>query len=89
MKADCKKIFEDKVSGSRAGRPGLANAQESFRKGDTLVVWKLDRLRRSVKNLVDLVGELQRQGVQVRSLTDSIERVSPLAAFLPCHGEPG
>ncbi len=71
--AGCTKIFEDKVSGSRAERPGLAKAQESFRKGDTLVVWKLDRLGRSVKNLVDLVGELQKQGVQLRSLTDSID----------------
>jgi len=59
QKVGCKKIFEDKASGSRAERPGLAKAQESFRKGDTLVVWKLDRLGRSVKNLVDLVGELQ------------------------------
>ncbi len=66
QKAGCKKIFEDKASGSRAERPGLAKAQESFRKGDTLVVWKLDRLGRSVKNLVDLVGELQKQGVQFR-----------------------
>jgi hypothetical protein len=70
-KVGCKRIFEDKASGSRAERPGLAKAQESFRKGDTLVVWKLDRLGRSVKNLVDLVGELQKQGVQFRSLTDS------------------
>jgi len=73
QKAGCKKIFEDKASGSRGERPGFAKAQESLRKGDTLVVWKLDRLGRSVKNLVDLVGELQRQGVQFRSLTDSID----------------
>jgi len=49
QKVGCKKIFEDKASGSRAERPGLAKAQESFRKGDTLVVWKLDRLGRSVR----------------------------------------
>ncbi len=60
-KAGCKKIFEDKVSGSRAERPGLTEAQESLREGDNLVVWKLDRLDRSVKNLVDMVGELQKQ----------------------------
>ena len=57
-KAGCKKVFEDKISGGRAERPGLAKAQESLREGDTLVVWKLDRLGRSVKHLVDLVGEL-------------------------------
>lgn len=50
-----KKVFEDKISGGRAERPGLAKAQESLREGDTLVVLKLDRLGRSVKNLVDLV----------------------------------
>lgn len=71
-KAVCQKIFEDKISGSRAERPGLSKAQESLREGDTLVVWKLDRLDRSVKNLVDLVGELHKQGVQFRSLTDAI-----------------
>ena len=72
-KAGCKKIFEDKISGSRAERPGLAKAQESLREGDTLVVWKLDRLGRSVKHLVDLVGELHKQGVQFKSLTDAID----------------
>ncbi len=57
-KAGCKKIFDDKISGSHAERPGLAKLQEALRDGDTLVVWKLDRLGRSVKHLVDLVGEL-------------------------------
>jgi len=71
--AGCKKIFEDKVSGSRAERPGLTKAQESLREGDTLVVWKLDRLGRSVKNLVGLVGELQQQRIQFKSLTDAID----------------
>jgi len=60
--AGCNKIFEDKISGSRAERPGLAKLLEMMRDGDTLVVWKLDRLGRSVKNLVDLVGELHKRG---------------------------
>ncbi len=72
-RAGCKKIFEDRMSGSRAERPGLAQARDTLRRGDTLVVWKLDRLGCSVKHLVDLVGELQKQGVQFRSLTDSID----------------
>jgi DNA invertase Pin-like site-specific DNA recombinase len=72
-KAGCKKIFDDKISGSRAERPGLTKALELLREGDTLVVWKLDRLGRSVKNLVDLVGVMHKQGVQFRSLTDSID----------------
>ena len=62
-KAGCQKLFEDKVSGTRAERPGLAKALEMLREGDTLVVWKLDRLGRSVKQLVDLVGELHQLGV--------------------------
>lgn len=53
-KAGCKKVFEDKVSGTRADRPGLSKTLEMLREGDTLVVWKLDRLGRSVKQLVDL-----------------------------------
>lgn len=72
-KAGCKKIFDDKISGSRAERPGLAKALEMLREDDTLVVWKLDRLGRNVKNLVNLVGELHKQGVQFKSLTDAID----------------
>lgn len=72
-KAGCKKVFDDKISGTRAERPGLAAALAMLREGDTLVVWKLDRLGRSVKHLVDLVGELHGQGVQFKSLTDSID----------------
>ena len=72
-KAGCQKVFEDKISGSRAERSGLTKALEMLREGDTLVVWKLDRLGRSVKNLVDLVGELYKQGIQFKSLTDAID----------------
>jgi DNA invertase Pin-like site-specific DNA recombinase len=80
-RAGCKKIFDDKVSGSRAERPGLAKALEMLREGDTLVVCKLDRLGRSVKNLVDLVGELHKQGVQFKSLTDAIDTGTPSGRF--------
>ena len=79
--AGCQKVFEDQVSGTRAERPGLAKAREMQRKGDTLVVWKLDRLGRSFKQLVDLVGELQGQGVQFRSLTDAIDTGTPSGRF--------
>lgn len=80
-KAGCKKIFDDKISGSRAERPGLAKVLEMLREDDTLVVWKLDRLGRSVKNLVDLVGELHKQGVQFKSLTDAIDTATPSGRF--------
>ena len=79
--AGCKKIFDDKINGSRAERPGLADLLEMLREGDTLVVWKLDRLGRSVKNLVDLVGELQKRGVQFKSLTDAIDTGTPSGRF--------
>jgi len=69
------------LSGSRADRPGLDKAQEIMRDGDTLVVWKLDRLGRSVKHLVDLVCKLNDKGVQFKSLTDSIDTGSPSGRF--------
>lgn len=80
-KAGCEKIFKDKISGSRADRPGLSKALELLRKDDTLIVWKLDRLGRSVKHLVNLVGELQLEGVQFKSITDSIDTGTPSGRF--------
>jgi DNA invertase Pin-like site-specific DNA recombinase len=79
--AGCKKIFHEKTSGSRAERPEFSKALEALREGDTLVVWKLDRLGRSVKNLVDLVGELHKQGIQFKSLTDAIDTGTPSGRF--------
>lgn len=80
-KAGCTKVFEDKLSGSRADRPGLTKALEILREGDTLIIWKLDRLGRSVKHLVDLVGELHAREVQFRSLTDAIDTSTPSGRF--------
>ena len=77
----CKKILDDKISGNRFERPGLTKTLELLREGDTLVVWKLDRLGRSVKNLVDLVGQLQAQKVGLKSLTDSIDTGTPSGRF--------
>ena len=98
-KAGCQKIFEDKVSGTRADRPGLGKAQEMLREGDTLVVWKLDRLGRSVKQLVDLVGELHKQNVVFqrltalndepevfRSVTKNASNADPIAAKSSLYG---
>jgi DNA invertase Pin-like site-specific DNA recombinase len=80
-KAGCQRLFDDKMSGSRAERPGLAKALEMLREGDTLVVWKLDRLGRSVKHLVDMVGQLHQQGVHFKSLTDAIDTGTPSGRF--------
>lgn len=81
IQVGCKKLFEDKMSGTRAERLGLAKALEMLREGDTLVVWKLDRLGRSIKQLVDLVGELHKQGVQFKSITDAIDTGTPSGRF--------
>ncbi|MGB5599468.1 MAG: recombinase family protein [Thiothrix litoralis] len=79
--AGCQKIFDDKISGSRAERPGLDKMLEMLREGDTLVVWKLDRLGRSVKQLVDMVGGLHKKGIQFKSLTDAIDTGTPSGRF--------
>ena len=81
QKAGCEKLFEDKISGRLADRPGLTKALDMLREGDTLVVWKLDRLGRSVKNLVDLVNELRARGVHFKSLTDSIDTATSSGRF--------
>ncbi|MEI6807018.1 MAG: recombinase family protein [Myxococcaceae bacterium] len=80
-KDDCKQIYTDKVSGTRTERPGLADALSYVRAGDTFVVWKLDRLGRSVKGLVDWVGELESRGVHFRSITDNIDTSTPSGRF--------
>ena len=79
--AGCEKIFYDKLSGRFAQRPGLDQALGILRAGDTLVVWKLDRLGRSVKQLVDLVASLHDQKVHFKSLTDSIDTSTPSGRF--------
>jgi DNA invertase Pin-like site-specific DNA recombinase len=79
--AGCERIFEDAMSGLRADRPGLSQVVDHLRDGDTLVVWKLDRLGRSVKGLVELVESLHTRGVQFKSLTDVIDTSSPSGRF--------
>lgn len=72
------KIFRDEgVSGSLASRPGLDAAREYLREGDTLVVWKLDRLGRNTRNLITLIEELEEQGVGFHSLTEGLDTRGP------------
>jgi DNA invertase Pin-like site-specific DNA recombinase len=80
-KTKCKRVFTDKMSGSRRDRPGLAEALSHLRSGDTLVVWKLDRLGRTVKGLVDLVSQLEADNVNFRSLTDGIDTATTAGRF--------
>jgi len=72
-RAGCGRIYEDRMSGARAVRPGLALALEVARAGDQLVVWRLDRLGRSMTDLIALTRQLQDRGVELRSLTEGID----------------
>src|SRR5271156_6348815 len=76
-KAGCARIFEDKASGAKADRPGLAAALGFVREGDTLIVWKLDRLGRSLPHLIETVNALEARGVSFRSVTESIDTTTP------------
>jgi DNA invertase Pin-like site-specific DNA recombinase len=76
--AGCAKIFTDRgLSGSVASRPGLDRALAALRPGDTLIVWKLDRLGRSLAHLVQTIAALGERGVNFRSLSDPIDTQSP------------
>ncbi|MBA0177933.1 recombinase family protein [Pectobacterium carotovorum] len=81
IRAECELIFEDTASGKNAQRSGLKKAIRRLRRGDTLMVWKLDRLGRSVRDLIELVSALQAKGIHFRSLTDSIDTSTPAGRF--------
>ena len=80
-KAGCERIYEDKMSGTKDNRPGLSKALEMLRENDTLLVWKLDRLGRNVKILIELVSELNSKNIHFKSLTDSIDTSTPSGRF--------
>lgn len=71
--AGCEQVFEERVTGTKRERPELQACLRTLRDGDTLVVWKLDRLARSLKDLVELIHELNERGVGFRSLTEAID----------------
>lgn len=79
---DERHLFEDKASGARDDRPGLARALDYVRSGDCLVVWKLDRLGRSLPHLLKIVTDLQARGVAFRSLTEQMDTTTPHGEFL-------
>ncbi len=72
-KAGCKKIFVDEISGTVAKREGLEKAKEVLRQGDVLIVWRLDRLGRSIRDLIDWVNHLEEEGIGFKSLQESID----------------
>lgn len=76
-KAGCTRIFEDRASGAKSDRPGLAAAVAFVRDSDVLVVWKLDRLGRSLPHLIETVTALEAAGVGFRSITEAIDTTTP------------
>jgi DNA invertase Pin-like site-specific DNA recombinase len=80
-KAGCKRVFTDKTSAAKGDRVGLEDAVSHLRSGDVLVIWKLDRLGRTVKGLVDFVADMQERGIQFRSLTEGIDTTTPAGRF--------
>ena len=81
QKAGCERIFQDTISGAKADRPGLKDTLSHLRRDDTLVVWKLDRLGRTTKGLIDLVEQLKERGIGFKSLQDHIDTTTHMGQF--------
>lgn len=77
LAAGAASLYEDKASGKTADRPELVNCLKALRDGDTLVVWRLDRLGRNLQDLVRIVSDLEAQGVKFKSLKESIDTSGP------------
>jgi len=77
-RARCSHIFEDKgLSGTTGKRPALLRCLRTLRPGDTLIVWKLDRLGRSLRDLITMLDELRERGIRFQSLTEAIDTGTP------------
>ncbi len=76
QKEGCKQIFTDKISGTKANKPNFEKLMEYARQGDTIVVWKLDRLGRSTVKLIEFMEELKKKGIHLKSLNESIDTTS-------------
>ncbi len=77
QKAGCDKVIVDQISGTTSNRPGLEKVRELLRSGDTLVVWRLDRLGRSLRDLIDWMQYLGEQGIGLQSLQEAIDTTTP------------
>lgn len=80
--ADCQQTFTDTISGAKAERPGLADALSHLREGDVLIVWRLDRLGRSLKHLIETVTQLHDRGVAFKSLTENVDTTTPTGKLI-------
>src|SRR5882672_6421267 len=81
-KADCRDIYREKITGKARQRPALNRALAALRPGDVLVVWKLDRLGRSLQHLVEIIGALDERGIGFQSLSDNIDTTSQSGKLL-------
>jgi DNA invertase Pin-like site-specific DNA recombinase len=77
QRAGCYRVFTETASGARNDRPTLEQLLDQLRPGDTLVVWKLDRLGRSLQHLVDIINGLADRGIGFRSLQEAIDTTTP------------
>ena len=80
--AGCDKVFVETGSGTRTDRPELAKILEQVRQDDVLVVWRLDRLARSLRHLIDIADDLNRRGVALKSITENIDTTTPSGRFM-------
>ena len=76
-RAKCARIYQEKISTAKAERPELMRLLDSARKGDVVIVWKLDRLARSIRQLIDTTALLHERGVELHSLTENIDTTTP------------
>lgn len=81
-RAGCDAIYTDTISGAKFDRPGLVEALHHARAGDCLVIWKLDRLGRSIKGLIDLAADLSARNIDLRSLTEGIDTSTPTGRLM-------
>jgi DNA invertase Pin-like site-specific DNA recombinase len=81
-RAKCKQIYEEVVSGRTMDRPQLEQCLDRLRSGDTLVVWRLDRLARSLRDLLEIMERLDKTGVQFRSLTEQFDTTSAMGRMV-------
>lgn len=81
-KAGCEKIYQEKISGATKNRPELDKMIEQFREGDELYVWRLDRLGRSLKNIIDLVLSLSNKGIIIKGLVDGVDTSTTSRRYL-------
>ncbi|MBL6082758.1 recombinase family protein [Belnapia sp. T18] len=80
--AGCERIFVETASGTRSDRAELAKLLEQARAGDSIVCWRLDRIGRSLRHLIEIAEQLQHRGIALRSLTESIDTSTPSGRFL-------